>query len=91
MADADPGHDAARLTWMRALAACCSRCSFAAGIQPALAQSILRDAETEALLRDIARPLIEAAGLQPENVQIVILGDPRDQRLRRRRPDRLHP
>src|ERR1700710_908752 len=50
--------------------------SFAAGIQPASAQSILRDAETEALLRDISRPLIEAAGLQPSSVRIVILGDP---------------
>src|SRR6185295_10506309 len=50
--------------------------SFAAGIQPASAQSILRDAETEALLRDMSRPLIEGAGLQPSNVRIVIIGDP---------------
>ena len=50
--------------------------SFAAGIQPAAAQQILRDSETEALLRDISRPLIEAAGLQPSNVRIVIIGDP---------------
>ena len=50
--------------------------SFAAGIQPASAQSVLRDAETEALLRDISRPLIEAAGLQPENVHVVLLYDP---------------
>lgn len=50
--------------------------SFAAGIQPASAQQILRDAETEALLRNLSRPLIEAAGLQPSNVRIVIIGDP---------------
>jgi predicted Zn-dependent protease len=50
--------------------------SFAATARPAFAQQILRDAETEALLRDISRPLIEAAGLQPENVRIVIVGDP---------------
>jgi predicted Zn-dependent protease len=50
--------------------------SFMAGIQPAAAQQVLRDAETESLLRDISRPIIEAAGLQPENVQIVILHDP---------------
>src|SRR3954467_8021842 len=50
--------------------------SFAAGIQPAAAQQILRDSETEALLRDLTRPLIEAAGLQPSNVRIVIIGDP---------------
>src|SRR3712207_9244446 len=47
--------------------------SFAAVVQPAAAQSILRDAETEALLRDLSRPLIEAAGLEPENVQVVLL------------------
>ena len=49
--------------------------SFAAMVQPAAAQSILRDAETEALLRDLSRPLIEAAGLQPENVRVVLIHD----------------
>lgn len=44
-------------------------------VQPALAQSILRDAETEALLDDMAAPLIEAAGLEPENVDIVLIND----------------
>ncbi|MBC7985131.1 MAG: M48 family metalloprotease [Sphingomonadaceae bacterium] len=47
--------------------------------QPALAQqqsiSFLRDAETEALLNDLSRPLIEAAGLSPENVEIVLVND----------------
>ena len=32
-------------------------------VQPAMAQSILRDAETEALLEDMSAPLIAAAGL----------------------------
>jgi predicted Zn-dependent protease len=49
--------------------------SFAAMVQPASAQSVLRDAETEALLRDISRPLIEAAGLRPNDVQVVLLYD----------------
>jgi len=49
--------------------------SFAALGQPAAAQSILRDAETEALFRDMSRPLIAAAGLRPENVQIVMIND----------------
>jgi predicted Zn-dependent protease len=40
-----------------------------------MAQEILRDAETEALFRDLSRPLIEAAGLRPENVQVVLLQD----------------
>ncbi|MDE2435691.1 MAG: M48 family metalloprotease [Sphingomonadales bacterium] len=44
--------------------------------QPAMAQSVLRDAETEALLKDIARPLIQAAGLDPKNVDIVLVNDP---------------
>jgi predicted Zn-dependent protease len=43
--------------------------------RPAMAQSILRDAETEALLRDISRPLILAADLQPENVKVVLIHD----------------
>jgi predicted Zn-dependent protease len=49
--------------------------SFAAVAQPAAAQSILRDAETEALFRDMSRPLIEAAGLRPENVEVVMVHD----------------
>ncbi len=42
--------------------------------QPALAQSILRDAETEVLLRDMSAPLIAAAGLDPRNVDVVMVG-----------------
>ena len=42
---------------------------------PAAAQSILRDAETEALLHDMAAPLVSAAGLDPRNVDIVLVGD----------------
>ena len=73
MADASrPGRRTAnlfvRLTMLVAL-------SFAALVQPAAAQSILRDAETEALFREMSRPLIEAAGLRPENVQVVLVGD----------------
>lgn len=49
--------------------------SFAAGVRPALAQEILRDAETEQLFRDMERPIIQAAGLRPENVQILVLQD----------------
>ena len=41
----------------------------------AAAQSILRDAETEALLRDMATPLVKAAGLDPRNVDVVLVGD----------------
>ena len=41
----------------------------------ASAQSVLRDAETESLLRDISKPVIEAAGLQPRNVDVILLND----------------
>jgi len=44
--------------------------------QPVAAQSILRDAETEALLHEMAAPLIRAAGLDPKNVDMVLIGDP---------------
>ena len=43
--------------------------------QQALAQSQLRDAETEAFFADLARPLILAAGLSPRNVRVVLLND----------------
>ena len=43
--------------------------------QPVMAQSILRDAETEAYLKEISAPIVAAAGLQPGNVDIVLIGD----------------
>jgi predicted Zn-dependent protease len=49
--------------------------SLALCVQPAAAQSVLRDAETEALFRDISGPLVSAAGLQPGQVDIVLVGD----------------
>ena len=45
-------------------------------VQPAAAQSILRDAETEAMLADMTRPIIQAAGLSPNNVRVVLVNDP---------------
>lgn len=50
--------------------------SLALAARPAAAQSILRDAETEAFFADIAKPLIAAAGLDPHNVDIILIGDP---------------
>jgi predicted Zn-dependent protease len=47
--------------------------------QPAAAQeadaSILRDSETELLFRDVSKPLIQAAGLDPGSVRVVLLND----------------
>ncbi|MBB3770326.1 putative Zn-dependent protease [Angulomicrobium tetraedrale] len=37
--------------------------------------TIIRDAEVESLLRDYTRPIFKAAGLQQQNIQIVIIGD----------------
>lgn len=48
---------------------------FSIALQPAHAQSILRDAETEAFLDEISEPLIRAAGLEPANVDIVLIND----------------
>jgi len=44
--------------------------------QPASAQSILRDAETEALLQELVDPLSEAAGLGAGAVDVVLINDP---------------
>ncbi|MBC7160097.1 MAG: M48 family metalloprotease, partial [Porphyrobacter sp.] len=44
--------------------------------QPAAAQSILRDAETEALLQELVDPLSEVAGLQAGAVDVVLVNDP---------------
>ena len=43
--------------------------------QPAQAQSILRDAESESLLRDMSAPLVTAAGLRPADVQFALVND----------------
>ncbi|MEM9500205.1 MAG: M48 family metalloprotease [Pseudomonadota bacterium] len=56
------------------LLALVASCAFA--FQPVAAQSILRDAETEQLLKDMSEPLIEASELEPENVEIVLINDP---------------
>jgi predicted Zn-dependent protease len=43
--------------------------------QPVVSQSLLRDAETEALLADMSRDIIVAAGLSPRNVRVVLIND----------------
>ena len=42
----------------------------------AMAQGLIRDAEIEAILREYTDPLLEAANLQPEDVQIFLINDP---------------
>jgi predicted Zn-dependent protease len=51
-----------------------------APIAPALAQEnkgppVLRDTEAEALLREYTRPILRAAGLERQNIQMVIIND----------------
>ncbi len=43
--------------------------------QPVMAQSVLRDAETEAFFAEISEPLIRAAKLDPKNVEIILIND----------------
>lgn len=59
--------------WARALTLLITGFSLSAA--PVQAQQILRDAETESLLNDMAAPLIRAAGLQPADVRILLVGD----------------
>ena len=44
--------------------------------QPAAAQSVLRDAETEAMFADMMTPLAKAAGMGPHDVKVVLIQDP---------------
>ncbi|MGA0562454.1 M48 family metalloprotease [Ancylobacter sp. VNQ12] len=37
--------------------------------------TIIRDAEIEQLMRDYTRPIYKAAGLQQQNIQVVLIGD----------------
>ena len=42
---------------------------------PALSQSLIRDAEIEGILRDFTDPILEAANLPPNDVEIYIVND----------------
>lgn len=64
----------ARIHRLATLLAMLCLASFAS--RPAMAQSVLRDAETEALLADMAKPLFTAAGLNPANGKVVLIADP---------------
>src|SRR3546814_17790228 len=49
---------------------------FAVAARPAMAQSILRDAETEALLQDMMDPRTVAAAVRAGQVRVHLLRDP---------------
>ena len=44
-------------------------------VQPVAAQSILRDAETEALFRDMVAPLVQVSELDAKDVEVVLIND----------------
>lgn len=44
-------------------------------LRTALAQQILRDAETEIFIRELSTPIFEAAGLQPDAVGVFLIND----------------
>ncbi|MCP1468898.1 putative Zn-dependent protease [Sphingobium sp. OAS761] len=50
--------------------------SLALMARPAMAQQVLRDAETEAFMADMSGPLVKAAGMEPNNVQVMVINDP---------------
>ena len=47
----------------------------ALAVQPVAAQSILRDAETEALFKDMVAPLVAVSELDAKDVEVVLIGD----------------
>ena len=64
-----------RIGSMMVRTAVCLVLSLVIALRPAAAQSVLRDAETEAFFREISAPLVRAAGMRPEDVEIVLVGD----------------
>jgi predicted Zn-dependent protease len=42
---------------------------------PVMAPRVLRDTETEQLLREYTRPILRVAGLEKQNIQVVIIND----------------
>lgn len=71
--------NAARRTTTRLIALATAMSLLAAPL-PAFAQEnkgprLLRDTEIEALLREYSRPILRAAGLEKQNIQIVIIND----------------
>lgn len=47
----------------------------ALAVQPAAAQSMLRDTETEAFFQELAAPLVKAADMPERSVEIALIGD----------------
>ncbi|MCJ9733708.1 M48 family metalloprotease, partial [Bradyrhizobium sp. PRIMUS42] len=57
------------------MAAATALTPFSAAHAQAKGPPVLRDTETEQLLREYTRPILRAAGLEKQNIQMVILND----------------
>jgi predicted Zn-dependent protease len=70
----------ASLQTMTKMTAIATVIALVAAPQAALAQeqklAILRDTETEQLLRDYSRPILHVAGLEKQNIQVTIINEP---------------
>lgn len=70
----------ASLRTMTKMTAIATVIALVAAPQAALAQeqklAILRDTETEQLLRDYSRPILRVAGLEKQNIQVTIINEP---------------
>src|SRR5262249_980570 len=72
------GRKGRRLAFVARLALSAAVLFAAPGVSPALAQgiSLLRDTETEDMLKSYEAPLAKAAGLPPGDVHMYLVGDP---------------
>ncbi len=59
-------------TWTRLVVLCAA---FALAALPARAAGVIRDADIERALKEIAKPLIVAAGLNPTQIKILVIDD----------------
>lgn len=66
---------AARLTALVTAVALACASAWPAAAQDAKGPPTLRDAEIEQLLRDYTRPILRTAGLERQNIQVVIIND----------------
>ena len=66
---------ALKILMFRAVLCLCLTALLSAGGQIATAQSLIRDTEIEEYMRDFSDPLIKAAGLNAESVDIYVVND----------------
>jgi predicted Zn-dependent protease len=72
---AGPGHPLKRLTALVTAVALLAASGPAVAQPPAKGPPIIRDAEIEQLLREYTQPILQAAGLAKQNIQVVIIND----------------